>query len=158
MSIRRQQGLCYNKTKGCRETMSKRQLYYDWGYEDGKKAERERIKRVVDGGSPESETSTLGAMVGGSIILTICGWCFVGAILFLFWIGGESESWWFPWIWRIAFWGGVGFVIAMSIAGVVMTIVEEREAKNPPEKPADDPNMTFYKKYPPADVVKKREK
>lgn len=49
-------------------------------------------------------------------------------------------------------------MIAMSIAGVVMTIVEEREAKNPPEKPADDPNMTFYKKYPPADVVKKREK
>lgn len=146
--------------------MSKRQLYYDWGYEDGKRAERERIKRAIDGSSPESEASTLGAMVGGSIILTICGWCFVGLILFLFWIGGKSGTWWFPWIWRIAFWGGIGFVVVMSIAGIVMAIVKECEVKKPSEKPADIPKSlriqtnveeNWKKKYPPADVIKTQE-
>ncbi len=134
---------------------------YMWGYEDGRRDERERIKRAIDGSSPESETSTLGAMVGGSIILTICGWCFVGLILFLFWIGGESESWWFPWIWRIAFWGGIGFIVLMSIAGIVMAIVEECETKKPSEKPADIPKSlriqtnieeNWKKKYPLGDV------
>lgn len=141
--------------------MSKRQLYYDWGYEDGKRTERERIKRAIDGSSPASEASTLGAMVGGAMGLTILGWCFVGLILFLFWIGGKSGTWWFPWIWKIAFWGGIGFIVLMSIAGIVMAIIEEREAKNPPEKPADIPKSlriqtnveeNWKKKYPIGDA------
>lgn len=131
---------------------------YMWGYEDGKRAERDRIKRAIDGDPPASETSTLGSMIGGSIAMTLIGWCFVGLILLLSWIGGESGSWWFPWIWRIAFWGGIGFVVIMSIVGIIMAIAEYREAKNPLEKPADDPNMPWYKKYPPADVIKEQKK
>lgn len=103
--------------------------WYRDGYEDGVQAERNRIKRELDGAAPADESSALWSMVGGSIVLTLLGWCFVGLIIFLFWIGGSSGSWWFPWIWRIAFWGGIGFIILMSIAGVVMTIVEYREAK-----------------------------
>lgn len=130
---------------------------YDRGYEEGKQAERNRTKRAVDGGSSlsVSEASTLGSMVGGSIILTLLGWCFVGLIMFLFWIGGESSSWWFPWIWRITFWGGIGFIVVMSIAGMIMTIVEHKEIKSP-EKSTNDPNMPWYKKYPPADIIKKQ--
>ena len=133
---------------------------YDRGYEEGVQAERDRIKRACDGSNslPTSESSTLGSMIGGSIILTIFGWFWVGLIIFLFWIGGCSGEWWFPWIWRIAFWAGVGFIVLMSIGGVVMTAMEEYEAKHTPEKPADDPDMPWHKKYPPADVIEAQKK
>ncbi len=129
---------------------------YDRGYEEGKQAERSRIKRAIDGDSSASEASTLGSMVGGSVILILLGWCFIGLIMFLFWVGGESGSWWFPWIWRIAFWCGIGFIVVMSIAGVIMAIIEHKEIKSP-EKSIGDPNAPWYKKYPPADVVKKED-
>lgn len=133
---------------------------YREGYEEGVQAERNRIKRAVEGdsGLPASEASTLGAMVGGSIILTIFGWCFVGVIIFLFWIGGNSGEWWFPWIWRIAFWGGIGFMAVMNVLGIVMTIAEHQETKHSSEMPVDDPNMPWYKKYPPADVIQTQKK
>lgn len=144
--------------------MSKRMFYYEQGFEDGKRAERERIKRAIDGNPPMNESSTLWTMIWGSIILTLCGWCFVGLILFLLWFGGESESWWFSWIWHIAFWGGIGFIILMSIAGVVMTISEHYEAKNPPEKPANlrgearvranEQNLWKKKYYSPTSAIK----
>lgn len=131
---------------------------YNRGYEEGKQAERDRIKRAIDGGSLSAgESSTLGSMIGGSIILTIFGWCFVGLILLLFWIGGSSGEWWFPWIWRIAFWAGVGFIVIMSIGGAIMATMEEYEAKHPPEKPTNKPNSPlnrvdnsdlWKKKYP----------
>ena len=45
----------------------------------GVQAERNRIKQAVEGSSSSvSKSSTLGSMVGGSIALTIFGWCFVG--------------------------------------------------------------------------------
>ncbi len=104
---------------------------YSRGYEEGAQAERDRIKRAVNGSdSSASETSTLGVMVGGSIILTILGWCWVGMIILLFWFVGWGGSWWFPWIWRIAFWLSIGFIVLMSIAGVVMEIIEHYETKN----------------------------
>ncbi len=133
---------------------------YDRGYEEGVQAERDRIKRAVDGGNlSASKTSTLESMVGGSIALTIFGWCFVGLIQLLGWIGGNSGEWWFPWIWRIAFWGGIGFIILMSIIGIIISIAEHNEAKNPPQNPANsDPNAPWYKKYPPADVIKTQNK
>lgn len=70
------------------------------------------------------DTSTFLGMVGGSITLAILGWCFVGVILFLLWVGGKSSSWWFPWVWRIAFWGGIGFIAVMSVAGAILAIIE----------------------------------
>lgn len=130
---------------------------YDRGYEEGVQAERNRIKNAVSSNSPTDESSTLSSMIGGSIALALFGWCFVGLILLLFWIGGSSEEWWFPWIWRIAFWGGIGFIVVISIAGVIMAIAEYREDKNPPEKPANSPNILsnrtdsselWKKKYP----------
>lgn len=71
--------------------------------------------------------STLAAMIGGPISLVVIGWCFVGLILFFFWIGGQSGSWWFPWIWRIAFWGGIGFIAIMSIVGIIWAIAEQKK-------------------------------
>ena len=127
---------------------------YRRGYEEGKQSERDRIKRALDGNSSTNESSALWSMFGGSIILTIFGWCFVGLLLFLFWIGGSSGSWWFPWIWRIAFWGGVGFIIIMTVAGIVMTIVEEYGAKNPPKDSTDAPKMPWHAEYPPKDKFK----
>ncbi len=131
---------------------------YDRGYEEGAQAERSRIKRAIDGDLPAKEPSTSASMVGGSVGLVLISWCFVGVIIFLFWIGGSSSSWWFPWIWRIAFWVGIGFVVVMSIAGIVMALIEQREAKNPLAQPADDPNAPIYKKYPPADVIQEQKK
>ena len=131
---------------------------YREGYEEGVRAERERIKRAVDGGgSSASEPSTLGLMVGGSIGLVLFGWCFVGLIQLLGWIGGNSGKWWFPWIWRIAFWVGVGFIVIMSVGGAIMAIMEEYEVKHPHEKPTNKPNSPlnrvdnsdlWKKKYP----------
>lgn len=59
-------------------------------------------------------------------------------------------------------------MVVMSIAGIVMTIVEECEVKNPPEKPADIPKSlriqtnieeNWKKKYPigKAETVKEAE-
>lgn len=130
---------------------------YREGYEEGVQAERSRIRNAVSDSPSTTEPSTLSSMIGGSIALTLFGWCFVGLILFLFWIGGSSGEWWFPWIWRITFWSGIGFIVIMSIAGVVMAIAEYRESKNPPEKPANSPNILsnrtdsselWKKKYP----------
>lgn len=130
---------------------------YREGYEEGVQAERDRIKRAVDGSSSlTSESSALGSMVGGSIILTILGWGFVGSIIFLLWIGGSSGEWWFPWIWRIAFWAGVGFIVIMSIGGVIMTIIEEYEAKHPPEKPTNSLNSLLSRTKSQDDLWKKK--
>lgn len=131
---------------------------YSRGYEEGRQAERSRIKRAIDGDLPVSKPPTLWSMVGGSIILAIFGWCFAGLLLLLFWIGGESDSWWFPWIWRIAFWGGIGFIVMTSIAGIVMAIIEQREDKNSPAKPISDPNAPICKQYPPTNVIKEQKK
>lgn len=131
---------------------------YNRGYGEGKQAERNRIKRAIDGSSSTSESFTLGSTIGGSIILTLLGWCFVGLILFLFWIGGSSGEWWFPWTWRLAFWLGIGFMVLMSIAGIVMAIAEHQEDEHPIERPTGDPNAPWYKKYPSADITKKQKK
>lgn len=131
---------------------------YRQGYEEGRQAEHNRIKRTIDGNSPTNESSPLWSMISCSVILTLCGWCAIGLILFLFWIGGCSGSWWFPWIWRITFWCGIGFIVLMSIAGVVATIDEEHETKNPPEQPTGDPDEPWYKQYPPADVLEAQKK
>lgn len=134
---------------------------YQRGYEEGQQAEHDRIKRAIDSDSSENESSTLGSMIGTSITLTILGWCFAGLLSLLCWIGGDSDSWWFPWIWRIAFWGGIGFIVLMSIVGVAGTIMEQHEAKNPPEQPASDPKLPgiqtddqdlWKKKYPIGDI------
>lgn len=93
-------------------------------------------------------------MVFGSISLAILGWCFAGLILLLLWVGGLSGEFLFSLVFQISLWGGLGFIVIMSIAGVIMTVIEKFELKNPPEKPADDPNLPWYRKYPPADVVK----
>ncbi len=130
---------------------------YNRGYEEGKQVERNRIKRTIDGDVDLDEPSTLWSAVGGSVVLTIFGWCFVGLILFLLWVGGSSGEWWFPWIWRIAFWVGVGFIVIMSVGGAIMAIMEEYEVKHLHEKPTNKPNSPlnrvdnsdlWKKKYP----------
>lgn len=131
---------------------------YDRGYEEGAQAERNRIKHAVDGNSYDKESSTLMAMIGGSIGLTLFGWCWVGVILLLLWVSGYSGSWWFSWIWRVAFWGGIGFVAVMSVAGIIMKVIEHLKPDNTLEKPTDNSNEPWYKKYPPADVIRGRKK
>lgn len=131
---------------------------YREGYEEGVQAERNRIKRAIDGSgdSLASESSVLGSMIGGSIILTIFGWCWAGLIIFLFWIGGSSGEWWFPWIWRIAFWGGIGFIVLMSVGGVMMAIIEEYEVKHPTEKPTDSLNSLLNRAKSSDDLWRKK--
>lgn len=134
---------------------------YHRGYEDGVRAEHDRAKRALDGNSFTNEPATLGTMIFGSIILTLCGWCFVGIFLFLFWITGSSESWWFPWVWRITYWGGIGFIVIMSITGIITTVTKHCKIEEPPEKPvnnrgearvrANDQNL-WKKKYPIGDT------
>ena len=73
----------------------------------------------------EDNSSILRVMVGGSIALTLLGWIFVGLILLLLWIDGESGSFFFQLIFRVSFWGGIGFIVLMSIAGIIMAIAEK---------------------------------
>lgn len=103
-------------------------LYLSLRHNDG-----EYVKETYD--PLTNDTSVFLGMVGGSVVLVILGWCFVGLPLLLFWVGGESNSWWFPWVWRIAFWGGAGSVVVMSIACVILAIIEwaERSAKSKPD-------------------------
>lgn len=137
--------------------MSKRQLYYDWGYEDGKRAERERIKRAIDGNPPAGDTSLLGS-IGICLVLVFLWWCITKALT---WMMGSSENFLTQLAYQILFWGGwicVGFLAIVIIIMEITEAVERQKAKNHPQKPADDPNLPFYKKYPPADVIKEQKK
>ena len=102
----------YSRGKQEYDFWNDKELYPSLRYEDKTK----RGDQLYD--PLAYQTSTLATMIGGSIGLTLVGWSFVGLLSFLFWIGGESGSWWFPWIWRIAFWGGIGFIIVISVIGI----------------------------------------
>ncbi len=102
----------YSRGKQEYDFWNDKELYPSLRYEDETKRDNQQYDPLA------YQTSTPATMIGGSIGLTLVGWSFVGLLLFLFWIGGESGSWWFPWIWRIAFWGGIGFIIVISVIGI----------------------------------------
>lgn len=77
-----------------------------------------------------ANSSTLASMVGSSIALVLLGWGFAGLILILLWLGGSSESFLFQLIFQVSFWGGIGFIVIMSIAGVIMAITEHPHGKS----------------------------
>ncbi len=92
-----------------------------------------------------------GRVSGGSVFLTVFVWLLIFAPFALF-------STWENWLVQVVFWGGVVVVMLVFTAWFYEVIKEERESKNPPEVPVDDPNLPWYKKYPPADVIRDREK
>lgn len=72
-----------------------------------------------------SDLPTLGTMIGGSIALAILWWAFAGLILLLLWIGGQSDSFWFHLLFQISLWGSIGFIVIMTIIGIITTIAEK---------------------------------
>ncbi len=88
---------------------------------------------------------------GGTVFLVTFVWLLIFAPFALF-------STWENWLVQVVFWGGVVVVMLVFTAWFYEVIKEERESKNPPEVPVDDPNLPWYKKYPPADVIRDREK
>ncbi len=122
----------YSRGKQEYDFWNDKELYPSLRYEDEAKRDNQQYDPLA------YQTSTLATMIGGSIGLTLVGWSFVGLLLFLFWIGGESGSWWFPWIWRIAFWGGIGFIIVISVIGIIMAVIEK--FSNSTQDPKDDQN------------------
>ena len=92
-----------------------------------------------------------GKVGGGSVLLAVFVWLLIFAppALFLTW-----ENW----IVQVVFWGGMAVVMLVFVVWLYGMIEEERRSKQPPEEPADDPNLPWYKKYPPADVIRDRKK
>lgn len=86
--------------------------------------DREPEPTPYDPLEPTNESSTLGTAIGGSIVLTLLGWFFAGLLLLLLWLVGLSGTFLFQLVFRIAFWGGIVFVVIMSILGVIASIVE----------------------------------
>lgn len=122
----------YSRGKQEYDFWNDKELYPSLRYEDETKRDNQQYDPLA------YQTSTPATMIGGSIGLTLVGWSFVGLLLFLFWIGGESGSWWFPWIWRIAFWGGIGFIIMISVIGIIMAVIEK--FSNSKQDPKDNQN------------------
>ncbi len=120
--------------------------------------------------SPRPATSstdgslTLGTMFFGSIALTLLAWAFVGLMLFLLWIGGSAGSFFFNLVFYGALWGGIGFVVVMTVAGIAMAIHEKLPQRNSDTPQSAQSNSVsqgdepFYKKYPPADVLQNRQR
>lgn len=75
--------------------------------------------------SSSSEPSTLASMIFGSIALSLLWWCLAGLILLLLWIGGSSDGFIFQFVYQVSLWGSIGFIIIMSLAGIVMAIIEQ---------------------------------
>lgn len=87
----------------------------------------------------------------GSIFLVVFIWLLILAPFALFFT-------WSDWIVQVVFWVGAMAIILVFIAWFYRIIKEDRDKKNPPSKPENDPNLPWYKKYPPADVVAPQKK
>lgn len=112
------------------------------------------LRREEDGGFSRSHGSAEvgdGRVGGGSVFLAVFVWILIFAPFALF-------STWENWIVQVVFWGGVVVVMLVFVAWFYGVIKEKRERKNPPEMSVDDPNLPWYKKYPPADVIPDRKK
>lgn len=101
-------------------------------------------------GSRASSSSGDGRVGVGSIFVAIFAWLLVFAPFAPFFT-------WEYWIVQVVFWGGL-VVIGLVFAMWIVSIIEEEKGKKTPPEPAEDPNLPIYKKYPPADVIKKQKK
>lgn len=86
----------------------------------------------------------------GSVFVVVFIWMviFAPVALFLTW-----ESW----VTKVVFWGGLVIIGITFIAWLCSAIESEKAKKYLPKKSVEDPNAPWYKKYPPADVVKKED-
>ncbi len=64
---------------------------------------------------------------------------------------------WTDWIVQLAFWGGIAIVVLLIIIAFYNAYQDEKQ-RNVPLQSADDADLPWYKKYPPADVIKTRKK
>lgn len=65
---------------------------------------------------------------------------------------------WKNWITQVIFWVGLVIVALLFIMWVYDAVEELKTKKDPPEKLEDDLDLPWYKKYPPADVIKEKKK
>ncbi len=75
--------------------------------------------------SPSLEPATLPSIIFGSIGLTLLWWAFAGLLLLILWISGSSDSFFFRAVFHFALWSGIGFVVLMTIGGVVEVILRQ---------------------------------
>lgn len=108
------------------------------------------LRHEGDEGFSQSQTARAGAdggrVGGGSVLVAIFVWLMIFAPFAVL-------STWENWLAQLVFWGGLAVVMLVFAMWLYGSIEEERRSKNPPEEPMDDPNLPWYKKYPPADVI-----
>lgn len=108
------------------------------------------LRHEGDDGSSRSHKVSAGAddsrVSGGSVLSVVLVWLMIFAPFALF-------STWENWLVQVIFWGGIVIVMLVFAVWLCGAIGEERRSKTPPEEPADDPNLSWYKKCPPADVI-----
>lgn len=92
-----------------------------------------------------------GEVGGGSVLVVFFVWLMIFAPFALFLT-------WENWLVQVIFWSGVAVVVLVFVMWLREAIKEEYKSKNPPEKLANDPNLPWYKKYPPADIVEMKKK
>lgn len=122
--------------------MNSSDLDYRQGYSSGKQAydfwnDKDLYPSLRDdnlasssqhSSTPGDGPLTLASAIFGSIALTLLWWAFIGFILLLFWIGGRSGDFWFQLVFQFALWSGIGFIIIMTVIGIILAIM--RQVKN----------------------------
>lgn len=113
------------------------------------------LRHEGDDGFSRSQTASAGAdggrVSGGSVLVAVFVWLMIFAPFAVL-------STWENWLVQLVFWGGLAVVMLVFVMRLCGAIEEERRSKTRPEEPADDPNLPWYKKYPPADVIRDRKK
>ncbi len=85
----------------------------------------------------------------GAVVLAVFVWILIFAPVALFLTWGN-------WLTQVIFWGGWVIIMLIFVMWACSAIEEYRAERNVPKKSEDDPDLPWYKKYPPADVRKKK--
>lgn len=86
----------------------------------------------------------------GSVFRTLFAWILLLAPLSLFLT-------WDNWFYETVFWGGIGIIVLLFLVWIsnIVKVECQRKDNQSSRQSENDPNLPWYKKYPPADVIKK---